>query len=36
MRVSFWPKKSINVDEMAVVVDEKFFSGFIRARKPIA
>jgi arsenite methyltransferase len=30
----FLTEKGMNVDKMAAVVDEKFFSGFIRARKP--
>ena len=30
----FLTGKGMNVDEMAAVVDEKFFSGFARARKP--
>jgi arsenite methyltransferase len=30
----FLSEKGMNVDKMAAVVDEKFFSGFIRAHKP--
>jgi len=30
----FLTEKGMDVDHMAAVVDEKFFSGFIRARKP--
>jgi ubiquinone/menaquinone biosynthesis C-methylase UbiE len=31
----FLTEKGMNVDRMAAVVDEKFSSGFIRARKPV-
>ena len=31
----FLTDKGMNVDKMAAVVDEKFFSGFIRASKPV-
>jgi ubiquinone/menaquinone biosynthesis C-methylase UbiE len=30
----FLTEKGVNVQEMASVVDEKFYSGFVRARKP--
>lgn len=31
---AFLTEQGLNVDEMAAAVDEKFYSGFIRARKP--